>query len=129
MVFSICWNQGYSQLKEIVDTEGFIPMGAKSRQEHLVHFFSCWKQKKICKNRFFFCCRKRGACTRKVYMLMISEVVHSNYKPRIFFIKFIANSSARLRSLAFGLPLFIPPKNFRKLFVLKPGHMNSSTTV
>jgi hypothetical protein len=83
--------------------------------------------KKINKKSFFFCCRKKGACTRKVYMLMISEVVHSNYKPRIFFFRFIANSSACLRSSLLGLPLFIPPNSFKKLFVLYPGQINSST--
>jgi len=38
-----------------------------------------------------------------------------------------ANSSAFFRSSAFGLPLFIPPKNLRKLLVLKPLQLNSPT--
>jgi len=41
------------------------------------------------------------------------------------FTKFFANSSAFLKSSLFGLPLFIPPKYFRKLLVLKPLQLNS----
>ena len=45
------------------------------------------------------------------------------------FLSFAANSSASLRSSLLGLPLFIPPNNFRKANVLNPLHVNSSTVV
>jgi Leucine-rich repeat (LRR) protein len=38
-----------------------------------------------------------------------------------------ANSSACLRSSLSGLPLFVPPKYLRKLYVLKPLQLNSPT--
>jgi len=42
-------------------------------------------------------------------------------------VRLLANSSARRRSSALGLPLFMPPKCLKKLFVLKPLQLNSST--
>ena len=46
-------------------------------------------------------------------------------QPRTFPFTLRANSSAFLRSSAFGLPLFSPPKNRRKLFVFHPAQPNS----
>lgn len=61
-----------------------------------------------------------------------TEPVHFLFFLRVHFssaFKVLANSSARLRSSALGLPLFSPPNSPRKLFVLKPAQLNSPTIV
>ena len=130
LTFSLCRDPSKILSKRNYQYRGIYTRGCSIPTGALFHFFLLLEtHKKFVKIAFSSVAEKKEHYTRKVYMLMISEAVHSNYKPRIFFFRFIANSSACLRSSVLGLPLFIPPNSLRKLFVFQPTQLNSSTII